>query len=97
MNRHTKARRGWLALAALLCAAGPATAQGATPAPFPTKPIKIIVGFPAGGPLDAHARLLADRLGQLLGQPVIVDSRPAQVAPWVPTSWPRATPTATRC
>jgi tripartite-type tricarboxylate transporter receptor subunit TctC len=35
--------------------------------------VKIIVGFPAGGPLDAHARLLADRLGQLLGQPIVVD------------------------
>jgi tripartite-type tricarboxylate transporter receptor subunit TctC len=42
-------------------------------AAFPTKPVKIIVGFPAGGPLDAHARLLADKLGQQLGQPVIVD------------------------
>ncbi len=37
------------------------------------KPVKIIVGFPAGGPLDAHARLLADRVQQILGQPVIVD------------------------
>ena len=37
------------------------------------KPLKIIIGFPAGGPLDAHARLLADRLGQQLGQPVIID------------------------
>ncbi len=55
------------ALAALLPAV--ATAQTA----FPTKPVKIIVGFPAGGPLDAHARLLAERLQQLLGQPVIVD------------------------
>lgn len=55
-----------LALAAL---ALPAAAQTA----WPTKPIKIIIGFPAGGPLDAHARLLADRLGQLLGQPIIVD------------------------
>ena len=54
----------------LASAAAPAVAQPA----FPTKPVKIIVGFPAGGPLDAHARLLADRLGQLLGQPVIVDS-----------------------
>ena len=57
-------RRALLALAAALAAAGPAAAQ----APFPNKPVKIIVGFPAGGPLDAHARLLADRLGQLLGQ-----------------------------
>jgi len=40
---------------------------------FPSKPVKIIIGFPAGGPLDAHARLLADRLGQLLGQPVVID------------------------
>lgn len=41
----------------------------------PAKPIKIIVGFPAGGPLDAHGGLLADRVGQLLGQPVIVDCK----------------------
>jgi tripartite-type tricarboxylate transporter receptor subunit TctC len=41
--------------------------------PFPSKPVKIIIGFPAGGPLDAHARLMTDRLQQLLGQPVIVD------------------------
>ena len=40
---------------------------------FPTKPVKIIVGFPAGGPLDAHARLLADSLSKQLGQPVIID------------------------
>jgi len=42
-------------------------------AAFPDKPVKIIVGFPAGGPLDAHARLMADRLQSLLGQPIIVD------------------------
>lgn len=59
--------RRLLLLAAAL--ALPAAAQTA----FPTKPVKILIGFPAGGPLDAHARLLADRLGQLLGQPVIVD------------------------
>jgi len=61
-------RRATLALAATLLAAPTAFAQA-----FPTKPVKIIVGFPAGGPLDAHARLMADRLGQLLGQPIVVD------------------------
>ena len=62
-------RRRHLLLATTAALALPALAQ----APWPGKPVKIIVGFPAGGPLDAHARQLADRLGQLLGQPVIVD------------------------
>ena len=42
-------------------------------AAYPDKPIKIIIGFPAGGPLDAHIRLLSDKLQSVLGQPVIVD------------------------
>jgi tripartite-type tricarboxylate transporter receptor subunit TctC len=46
---------------------------GLAQAAFPDKPIKIVIGFPAGGPLDAHARLMTDRLQALLGQPVIVD------------------------
>ena len=40
---------------------------------FPNKPVKIVIGFPAGGPLDAHIRLLTDRLQAALGQSVIVD------------------------
>jgi tripartite-type tricarboxylate transporter receptor subunit TctC len=44
-----------------------------THAAFPEKPIKLIIGFPPGGPLDTHARLLVDKLQQSLGQPVIVD------------------------
>jgi len=62
-------RRSLLLAACAAVLAAPAAAQTA----FPTRPVKILIGFPAGGPLDAHARLLADRLGQLLGQPVIVD------------------------
>jgi tripartite-type tricarboxylate transporter receptor subunit TctC len=40
---------------------------------FPNKPIRIVIGFPAGGPLDLHARLLADKLQAVLGQPVLID------------------------
>ena len=40
---------------------------------FPTKPVRIVIGFPAGGPLDLHARLLADKLQAVLGQPVLID------------------------
>lgn len=42
-------------------------------AAYPDKPIKIIIGFPAGGPLDAHIRLFVDKLQTSLGQTVIVD------------------------
>ena len=42
-------------------------------AAFPEKPIRVVIGFPAGGPLDQHARLLADRLQAVLGQPIIID------------------------
>ncbi len=40
---------------------------------FPVKPIRVVIGFPAGGPLDQHARLLADALGNVLGQPIVID------------------------
>jgi tripartite-type tricarboxylate transporter receptor subunit TctC len=42
-------------------------------ASFPSKPVKIVIGFPAGGPLDQHARLLSDKLQGVLGQPVVVE------------------------
>ena len=60
--------RTCLAAAALACLSLAASAQG-----FPTKPIRVVIGFPAGGPLDQHARLLADKLQSVLGQPVMVD------------------------
>jgi len=58
--------RALLALAALMFSL-------AGHAAFPDKPIKLIIGFSPGGPLDTHARLLVDKLQQSLGQPVIVD------------------------
>src|SRR5215472_17488599 len=43
---------------------------------YPTRPIKIIVPWPAGGVADFLARIAADRLSQNLSQPVIVEDRP---------------------
>jgi len=50
-----------------------ATTSVLTSAAFPDKPIKVVIGFPAGGPLDQHARLLSDKLQGVLGQPVMID------------------------
>ena len=43
---------------------------------FPDRPIKLVVASPAGSPPDVMARLLSDKMAELLGQPVIVDNRP---------------------
>jgi tripartite-type tricarboxylate transporter receptor subunit TctC len=45
---------------------------------FPTKPIKLIVPFPAGGPNDIIARVIGQRMSELLKQPVLIDNRGGQ-------------------
>jgi tripartite-type tricarboxylate transporter receptor subunit TctC len=43
---------------------------------FPSKPIRMVVGFPPGGGTDVVARIVAPRYSELLGQPVVIDNRP---------------------
>lgn len=59
-------------LLALACAA----AGAAHADDYPSRAIKVLVGFPPGGSTDAAMRIMADRATQLLGQPVIVENRP---------------------
>jgi tripartite-type tricarboxylate transporter receptor subunit TctC len=55
----------------LLCA----LAGGVAAQPYPAKPVRMIVAFPAGGGSDIVARALAQQLNELLGQPMLVDNR----------------------
>ena len=67
------ARAFALLTAAALCLAWPSTADAQD---YPAKPIKILVGFAAGGGTDVTTRILAPRLSDRLGQAIIVENRP---------------------
>jgi tripartite-type tricarboxylate transporter receptor subunit TctC len=64
-------RRCLFAIAAMALIAG-ATAQGQD---YPNRPIKVVIAFPPGGPTDFVGRLLADKLKDFLGQPVIIENK----------------------
>lgn len=73
MNLKALSRRHLSALLLGLMGASSVLAQGA--APWPSKPVRLVVAFPAGGLADVMARMLAPQLGEALGQPVVIDNR----------------------
>ncbi|WPB55430.1 tripartite tricarboxylate transporter substrate binding protein [Xylophilus sp. GOD-11R] len=68
----TRTRRRLLGAAVLLaCGLNAAQAQS----DYPNKPIRLVVPFATGGVTDATARIVAEKLGQAIGQPIVVDNR----------------------
>jgi tripartite-type tricarboxylate transporter receptor subunit TctC len=63
----------WGLVLLAIAGVGAASAQEA----YPTRPIRLVVGFGAGGPTDIPARFIADKLGEALGQRVVVENKPA--------------------
>lgn len=68
--------RGVRTLAAGLIAAASILAAPAAMAAYPEKPIRLIVGFSAGGTTDVVARVVGKEVGEALGQPVVIENRP---------------------
>ena len=69
-------RRAWLSLGAVLVVAAACFATKAQAQQFPSKPIRIVVPFPAGGTVDVAMRVVSVRLGEVLGQSVVIDNKP---------------------
>lgn len=64
-----------LALIFAVCAQLCAAAAFAQAASYPNKPLRLVISFPAGGPADIFGRAIAQKLTEVIGQPVIVDNR----------------------
>src|SRR5258708_34931014 len=59
-----------------IAAAAAARARPASALDYPVRPVRLVVGFPAGGPSDILARLIAQWLSERLGQPFVVENQP---------------------
>jgi tripartite-type tricarboxylate transporter receptor subunit TctC len=72
LSRTLRTRISWISAAILVAA----SAAAAVADPYPSRPIRLVVGFLAGGPTDIPARFIADRLSAQLGQKVYVENKP---------------------
>jgi tripartite-type tricarboxylate transporter receptor subunit TctC len=75
-NRLGGALLGAVLAVAALFAAAPASAQGDPAAGYPSKPIRIVIPFGAGGGNDLFARLVGQKFSELIGQPVVIENKP---------------------
>ena len=71
-----KAPAPFLAIAALCLGAGIGLCSPAAAQPYPNKPIRIVVPYPAGGGIDILSRVVGQRLSQRFNQSVVVENKP---------------------
>ena len=76
LTPHRMQRRRLLQSAAALSLPALGALAQAQSVAFPSRPIKLLIAFPAGGPTDITMRQLADNASKILGQPVIIENKP---------------------
>lgn len=92
MNDTPLLRRRAVLVSGTAFAAAPVFGVRAQPAAWPVKPVQLVVAAPAGGPSDALARMLAEEMAKLLGQPMLIDNRPGAGGVMAAELVARATP-----